>query len=660
MDTTMTVVPPGSTRIHDAFWLPKMETVRTQMIPYQWQALNDLVPGAEPSRCIRNFSLAAKVLAQGRESLAPDETHSGFVFQDSDLYKWLEAVAYTLSWHPDAALEEQADGAISLIASAQMEDGYLDTYYVLTGIEKRFTNLKDNHELYCLGHLVESAVAYAAATGKDRYLQIARRAADCAMKAIGPEEGKIHGYPGHPILEMALVRLFHATGARCYLDFAAYLINERGKEPLFFEEETKLHGNRPSWKDSYLQYQYYQAGMPLRSQKTAQGHAVRALYLYSGMADVARETGDAALLESCRTIYKDISCRQMYVTGNVGQCAHGESFSLDYDLPNALVYGETCAQIALVFLSRRMLQCGIDAAAADCMERALYNGVLSGASLDGTAFFYVNPLEVVPELTKAAFPYTHVKAVRQKWFGCACCPPNFARLLSSLGSYVHTAGSRAGKPLLATHLFIAGSYDVQLDGTAVGVDMESSWPWEGDVQVSFRMKEAREFTYALRRPRSAASCTLMLNGNACPAEEQDGYFFIRRTFRSGDCIRLQMELPVRVLQANPRVREDIGKLCVSRGPIVYCLEETDNGSSLHALSMSRTAPFTATWRTDLLGGVTVLSCPGKRVRLDSWDSGDLYREAAALPEDDVTLTWIPYYAWDNRTPGEMRVWVREH
>lgn len=663
MDKTMTVLPPGSSRITDVFWLPKMETVRTQMIPYQWQALNDLVPGAEPSRCIRNFRLAAKVLEHGKESLAPGETHSGFVFQDSDLYKWLEAVAYTLTWHSDAALEKQADEAVSLIASAQMDDGYIDTFYILTDIEKRFTNLKDNHELYCLGHLVESAVAYAAATGKNAYLDIAGRAVDCAARAIGPGEGQAHGYPGHPILEMALVRLFHATGKKQYLDFAAYLINERGKSPLFFDEETKLHGNGPSWRNTYLEHKYYQADVPLREQKTAEGHAVRALYLYSGMADVARETGDAGLLESCRTLYKDVTTRQMYVTGNVGQCAYGESFSVDYDLPNDLVYGETCAQIALVFLSRRMLQSGLDAAAADTMERALYNGVLSGASLDGTAFFYVNPLEVVPELTRFAHPYTHVKSVRQKWFGCACCPPNFARLVSSLGSYVHTVGAADGKPLLATHLFVAGSYDVSLGGSTVSVELAGGWPWEGNVQATFRMKEPLSFSYALRRPRSAAACTLLLNGTPLRAEERDGYFFIERTFSDGDCIQLCMELPVRVLQAHPLVREDAGKLCVARGPIVYCLEEADNGSALHCLSMSRNAPFTVTWRKDLLGGVTVLSCPGKRVRQDGWGSGALYRDVsatvAAAEEEDVTLTWIPYYAWDNRAPGEMRVWVRE-
>ena len=387
-------------KVGDNFWAARMENVRTKMIPYQWKALNDKIENAAPSYCIRNFKLAAQVVSLGKESLGEDCGHKGFVFQDSDVYKWLEAVAYSLSWHPDKSLEALADSTIDLIESAQMKDGYLDTFYILGNIEKRFTNLKDNHELYCLGHMVESAVAYYTVTGKDKFLTVAQKFVDCVRCHIGKEEGKIHGYPGHPILEMALIRLYEVNHKKEDLELARYFIDERGKEPLFFEQEDNINKNENWWKNSYFNYQYYQAGLPLRAQKRATGHAVRALYLYSGMADVARETGDEELLNICIGLYRNVTTKQMYVTGNVGQCSFGESFSIDYDLPNGLAYGETCAQIALVFLSQRLLRFGLNGKVADCMERALYNGVLSGSSLDGTSFFYVNPLEVVPALTK--------------------------------------------------------------------------------------------------------------------------------------------------------------------------------------------------------------------------------------------------------------------
>ena len=658
MKHSISTLPLNKTTVTDAFWQQRMENVRTKMIPYQWQALNDNIPGAEPSYCIRNFKLAAKVVAKGKASLGADDTHKGFVFQDSDVYKWLEAVAYSLAWHPDKELESLADSTIDLIASAQMPDGYLDTLYILGNIDERFTNLKDNHELYCLGHMVESAVAYYTVTGKDKFLKVAQRFIDCVKEHIGKEEGKIHGYPGHPILEMALIRLYDVTHKDVDLELAKYFIDMRGQQPLFFEEEDKKNQNKNWWKDSYLGYQYYQAGMPLRQQKVAQGHAVRALYLYAGMADVARETDDEELLAACRALYKNITTRQMYITGNVGQCAYGESFSLDYDLPNDLVYGETCAQIALVFLSQRLLKFGLDGHIADIMERVLYNGVLSGASLDGQSFFYVNPLEVVPELTKKAQPYTHVKAERQKWFGCACCPPNFARLVSSIGTYIHTLDTDTDAPTIATHLFIASKADFIIGSTAVTVELSGGWPWEGNINVTFHCKKPVDFTYAIRKPDYVSSYTIKINGKETRPKVKDGYFLFERKFTEGDSISYQMDLPVRLIHANPRVREDVGKVAVMRGPIVYCLEEADNGKDLHLLHLTQEPKFGVTFEAQMLGGVTVLMCTGKRIDTSAWNADELYRDNATLPEKDTPLIWIPYFAWDNRRTGEMRVWIR--
>ncbi|MBR1912959.1 MAG: glycoside hydrolase family 127 protein [Treponema sp.] len=658
MPYTIKTISLDKTSVTDDFWNKRMEIVRTQMIPYQWKALNDQIPGAEPSWCIRNFRLAAQIASGRAQGSVEHSEHKGFVFQDSDLYKWLEAVAYTLAWHHDSELEALADSAIDLIASAQMNDGYLDTFYILNGIEKRFTNLKDNHELYCLGHMVESAVAYYEVTGKNKFLTMARRFTDCAMSHIGAEEGKLHGYPGHPILEMALMRLYAATAERQYLNFASYLINQRGQKPLFFAEETVRCGNKDWWGGSYLGYRYYQADVPLREQTVAEGHAVRALYLYSGMADVARETEDDSLVRSCMALYRNVTSRQMYITGNVGQCAFGESFTLDYDLPNALVYGETCAQIALVFLSQRMLRFGLNGTVADVMERVLYNGVLSGASLDGKSFFYVNPLEVVPELTKKAQPYVHVKAERQKWFSCACCPPNFARLVSSIGSYVHTVDD--AKNLVATHLFIAGRTEFNLGGSAVFIDMESSFPWKGHVKITFHMEKAVTFTYAVRNPSYVHSFALRLNGQECAAEKKDGYLLMHRTFKDGDELEYEMDLQVRVVFANPKVRENIGKAAVMMGPVVYCLEEHDNGKDLHQLRFVGHPDFYVRYEPDLLNGVNVITCKGFRLCTDDWGEDELYSFEHQLKIKDVPLTFIPYYAWNNRGPGEMMVWVHRN
>ena len=634
-------------RIRDPFWFRVREAVRREGIPYQWKALNDEIPGAEPSRCMRNFRIAAGRM-QGE--------HAGFVFQDSDVAKWIEGAAWSLRWHPDPELEKIVDGAIEEVVAAQQPDGYLDTYYIINGLDKRWTNLKDNHELYCAGHLIEAAVAYYLVTGKRILLDAVIRLVDHIDTVLGPEEGKLHGYPGHPVIEMALMKLYQVTGDPKHLNLACYFVNERGRSPLFFEEEDERNRNRFYWKDSYFRYQYYQAGKPVREQEDAEGHAVRAVYLYSGMADVARETGDVSLADACRRLWRSIVSRRMYVTGSIGSSEYGEAFTFDYDLPNATIYGETCAAIGLVFFARRMLSLEPRSEYADVMERALYNGVLSGMQLDGRRFFYVNPLEVLPEASLKDHGKHHVKVERQNWFGCACCPPNIIRLVSSLEDYVASVRGSA----LYIHLYAGGDLEASVNGCPVRLETETSYPWDGRIAVTVRPESPVSFTLNLRVPGWCSAWTLQLNGRPVSPAVTDGYLSLDRLWNPGDRLELSLEMPVSFLSANPRIREDAGKVAVSRGPLVYCLEEADNGGDLHLLRLGEVRPedCRTAWKPEKLEGIVEITTPGLREDAGGW--GDtLYSAGKEIGSSPASLTWIPYYAWANRSPGEMRVWIRK-
>lgn len=637
--------PLDHIQIQDKFWKEYMELVREHVIPYQWEALNDRIQHAEPSYCIRNFRVAAG-LEEGE--------FRGMVFQDSDVYKWLEAVAYSLMWHQDRELEKTADETIDLIAKAQQPDGYLDTYYIINGLEKRFTNLMDNHELYCLGHMTEAAVAYYRATGKRTFLDTAIGYANCVYENLGLEEGKIPGYPGHEVAEMALVALYGITKDERHLKLAKYFIDQRGQEPLFFDEECRKSGNRCYWDDTYMQKQYYQAGKPVRDQDKAEGHAVRAVYLYSGMADVASATEDKELFEACEKLWDNIVSRQMYVTGAIGATAHGEAFSFDYDLPNDTAYAETCAAIGLIFFARRMFEITKDSKYTDVMERALFNGVISGMSLDGRKFFYVNPLEVYPEACEKDYHKKHVKPERQKWFGCACCPPNVARLLSSIGSYAFSASQTA----VYMNLFMGGEMDMVLNGNKNRFCIETQYPWKNTVKITVSNEQDTTFTYAVRIPGWCEDFVLTVNGEKTQYTVEKGYAVLNRLWKNGDEICLTMDMPPVLVEANPNVREDIGKVAVMRGPVVYCLEEADNGASLQEIYLEKEPVFTEEFEENLLKGVVTLKTRGKRVSREGWKETALYRPYKGSSYQTQELKFIPYYAWTNRTPGEMLVWVR--
>jgi DUF1680 family protein len=643
--------------IKDSFWSPFMERVRTKVIPYQWKALNDRIPGAEPSYCIRNFKLAAELTHPELDYGIPkDAGFGGMVFQDSDLAKWIEAAAYSLAWHPDRELEQTIDETIDIICHAQQDDGYLNTYYIINGLEKRFTNLRDNHELYCLGHFIEAAAAYYETAGKRKLLDAMIRYVDCVDRYIDPEKEKLHGYPGHEIAEMAFVRLYEVTGDEKHLKLAKYFIDERGKRPYYFAEEERRRNPDKAPEATVEQYHYHQAHKPVREQTEAVGHAVRAVYLYSGMADVTRLTGDGGLLKACEDIWGNIVKRQMYITGAVGQSVHGEAFTFDYDLPNDTVYGETCAAIGLAFFARRMASIRPRGVYGDVLERALFNGIISGMSLAGDAFFYVNPLEVFPGSCLKDRSLGHVKFERQKWFACACCPPNLVRIIASLGAYVHSIKGNS----VYTHLFTGSETRVLVGGKNVSVKIETRYPWEGSVNISFTMEgSGAAFTYGFRIPGWCKTYAVTLNGKDAAYTIRDGYALMNREWRSSDTITVLFDMPVSFVEANPRVREAAGKTALMRGPVVYCLEEADNGTELFKIRTGHPDPKDVNVRfdEDLLEGVTTVSFKGRKLK--DWEGDDLYCNTADAVYEETNLTWIPYYAWANRKSGEMLVWVHK-
>lgn len=626
----------ADTQVNGGFARDVQQMVREKVLPYQYRALRDENPGAEKSGAWENFRRAAAGETSG---------HYGFVFQDSDMAKWLEAAAYSLALCPDAQLEQRCDEAIDMIEKAQMPDGYLDTYYQLTDITKRWTNLCDHHELYCAGHMLEAAVAYAEATGKEKLLDVMRRVIRHIRTVIGPEEGKLHGYPGHEEIELALEHLYAYDGDKDALALARYFIDERGKEPLFFEQE-ELRRGKPSRRSvrSAFAYHYFQADKPVREQKKMRGHSVRAMYLLSGMLDVARETNDEELFEASRTLLKNTVEQRMYITGGVGSSDHGEAFTFDYDLPNDTVYAETCASIALIFACRRMLQCEPNGAWADVMERALYNTCMAGMALDGEHFFYVNPLEVNPEASEYDPGKFHVLPVRPRWYGCACCPPNLARLLLSLSSYQYVCGERD----IYANLYLDGEATLRLAQGEKHLTMRTNYPSDGRVELTL---EEGDYCVHLHLPDWCRSYSV-----SHPYEVQDGYVCVSGPFKAGETIVFDMQMQPERNWVDLRVRDNVGRVALSYGPVVYCLEQADNGAQLQNLILPRNAAIETHIDAALLGGTRVLMAQGKRL---TQPPRALYTQENPTRMEEAELTFIPYYKWANRGENEMSVFARE-
>jgi len=628
--------------IEDPFWTPRLETNRTATLPTEYE------------QCRVTGRIDA-----WRLDWKPGDPNPPHHFWDSDIAKWIEAAGYSLATHPDSALEERVDAVIDLIAAAQQPDGYLNIHFTVVEPENRWRNLRDMHELYCAGHLIEAAVAYYQGTGKRTLLDVLCRYADYIASVFGPGPGQKRGYPGHEEIELALVKLYRATGERRYLDLATFFIDERGTQPHYYDIEARERGDDPAaWRLG--RYDYNQSHLPVRRQETAEGHAVRAMYLYSGMADVAAETGDETLVAACRRLWENVTTRRMYVTGGIGSSATGERFTYDYDLPNDLAYTETCAAIGLVFWAHRMVQLEADARYADIMERALYNGALSGISLDGKRFFYANPLEVDPvamERRTDLYRGAVVTPTRQEWFGCACCPPNIARLLASLGAYAYSVDEAARAAYV--HLYAGGRASLSLGGGTVELEQATRYPWEGEVRLAVRAEGQAPFALALRIPGWCRNASLAVNGEPLETAPllRRGYAWIERAWRSGDVVTLSLPMPVERIEAHPAVHEDAGRAALQRGPVVYCLEEVDNGPHLRDVVLPRDTPLDVTYDPDLLGGVVVIRGQGWRRDPAAW-GGDLYRPAGSLTKA-MTVTAIPYYAWANRALGEMLVWLRE-
>lgn len=618
----------------DGFIGKYQKLIKETVIPYQYTVLCDKAPDAEKSHVIQNFLNAAKAI-KGEDV---GDGFYGMVFQDSDAAKWLEAAAYSLSVIPDSELEKTADELIDIIAAAQDKDGYLNTYFTIKDRDKRWTNLLEGHELYCSGHFIEAACAYYEATGKRKLLDVMLKNVQHIYNHFITE--KHEGFPGHPEIELALMKMYRCTGEKICLDLAEHFINTRGCDPDFYKKE-KASRDWTVWGNNAEDNNYQQSGKPVREQTEATGHAVRAVYLYTGMADLAAENGDKELFDACKKLWNNIAERKMYITGGIGSTVIGEAFTTDYDLPNDTAYAETCASIGLMFFASRMLENEVKSEYADVMERAFYNTVLAGMQLDGKRFFYVNPLECVPGISGCTATHWHTLTQRPGWYACACCPPNVARLISSFGKYAYGENEDTAY----CHLFAAGNVEFN---NGIKLTCETNYPY--DFTVTYKIEKGGKI--AVRIPGWSKEYTLTHNGNIVNGTE-NGYAFI--TAADGDTIVLTLDSTPRYIYASPKIPELTGCTAVFRGPLVYCFEGADNGGDVLSLSLVRGGKITVSGKCrNLPDNIVSLTLPALR----TLPSDSLYSYEPPV-EQDCNATAIPYYAWCNRGENQMRVWMTE-
>lgn len=644
-------------KVTSDFWKRYRELVVKEVLPYQWKVMNDeadISISEDPqnngqdknSHAIANLKIAAGQM---------EGHHYGFPFQDTDVYKWLEAAAYSFGYHPNPDLQKITDNLIDLIADAQDDDGYLSTYFQIDAPERKFKRLQQSHELYTMGHYIEAGVAYYQETGNKKALDIATRMADCIDRNFGLEEGKIPGYDGHPEIEFALARLYEETNEKRYLDLAHYFLTQRGQDPAFFENQIKEDGDSPErdlipgMRD--FKREYYLAAEPIKDQEVPHGHAVRVVYLCTGMAYVARYTGDKDLLAACDRFWNDIVKRQMYITGNIGQTTTGEAFTYDYDLPNDTDYGETCASVGMSFFARQMLNIHAKGEYADVLEKELFNGALSGMALDGKHFFYVNPLEADPVASKGNPGKSHVLTHRADWFGCACCPANLARLIASVDEYLYTVNDDT----ILSHQFISNEAEFD-DG--IKISQTNHFPWSGDIHYEITNSEGKAFKLGIRIPNWSANFELEINGVSTTLPLNDGFIYVDVDVESL-VIDLKLDMDVKVMRASNRVNDDFGKVAIQRGPIVYAAEGTDNEAPLSLYEVATDAKTDYHFDESLLDGVGVVNVSAKLQKADSKDA-PLYVDASEqVDSTDAELTMVPYYAWANRENGKMRVWLNK-
>lgn len=629
------LLPMNQVHIRDGFWSERQRLMTDVTIPYMEKILRDEVVGAEKSHAISNFRMAA-----GEEQ----GEFYGMVFQDSDVAKWLEAATYSLYLKPDPALEKRVDDMIALIARVQQADGYLNTYFTVKEPENRWANLLECHELYCAGHFLEAAAAMAQVLGKKELLEIGIRLADHIVDRFWDREG----IPGHQEIEIGLERMYEVTGNRKYLDMAVRFLDRRGQDPDWFRKNTPPHPEHQygGYDIPAEDHEYNQTDVPVREQTHARGHAVRQLYMLTAMAQAADETEDEALRTACIRMAEHICRRQIYVTGAVGSSPYHEAFTVDMDLPSDRCYGETCASVAMTFFASRMLALQDDPAYGDLMELELYNAALAGMQLDGTRFFYVNPLSVDPRISGKVPGYEHVLPQRPGWYACACCPPNLARLISSLGGYLWSENGQR----VSIHLWIGNEADLP----QARIVTESEYPWQASIRFTVREVRQKRFVLRIRVPKRVDDIRTVLNGKPVAVSVRNGYLELDKEWVPGDTLEITGEMKTTRLYPDPCVHDCAGKIAIARGPIVYCAESVDNGKELSALILPDDGKISALpYEPDLLNGVIPLNAEGFR----EIPGEELYGELPSEREK-VSIRLVPYYAWANRGLNEMKVWLR--
>lgn len=627
--------------ITDSLFGHYIKKVSDVMLEYQWKILNDDAADTDPTGCIQNFRIAAG-LSEGERV--------GVVFQDTDLYKWIESAAYCIACGVKKDFEEKIDEVVDVLEMAQEEDGYLNTYFQVKEPDGKWTNLVEGHELYTSGHMIEAAVAYTQATGKDKFLKIAIKNADLICRIFGNKKGQIQGVPGHEEIELSLVKLYHMTGDRKYLIQADYFVRQRGQAPNYLQKEIDSR-KKPQFFPEFSNYSmiYAQADKPPIQQTEAEGHAVRATYLYSAMTDLALLEKDLEMEKACDALWESMVNRRMYITGGIGSSGFLECFTTDYDLPNTTNYCETCASVGVMMFGQRMAALKKDASYYDTVERALYNTILAAMNLEGNRYFYVNPLEMVPEFCTADTYMNHVKPIRQKWFNVACCPPNLARTLASLGQYIYSTDEDS----IYINQFITSNARLSLNDSEVMIDVSSALLQEG--RISIKCKSEKGLKIKIRIPLYAKDPELIVDGKRTVMDKERNYAKLKLS-KGEHSIVFELNTTPKFVAANQKVRVDVGKVAIVNGPMVYCLEEADNGSNLSSIFVSPSAILGKDKPLDRFPGeVPVFQYEGTRVEnIDTTDDA-LYREAGFVKRP-VKIRAVPYAFWNNRGIGEMKVW----
>jgi uncharacterized protein len=607
--------------ITDSFWKPTLDKVATttlQACIYQTEVKTPR---------IRNFEKVAR---------GKNEKHEGIFYDDSDVFKALEAIAYSLKNHPNPEMEKKADEWIDKIAAAQLPDGYINTYYSLGRMDERWSDMS-MHEDYNGGHLIEAAVAYYQVTGKRKLLDVAIKFADHFDSLFGP--GKKHWVTGHQELELALVKLYNTTKNKKYLDLSYWLLEERGHK----------YAKGYTWTD-WRDTAYAQDVVPVREQTEITGHAVRAMYMYTGAADVAALTGDEGYMKAMKTVWEDVVYRNLYVTGGIGSSGSNEGFGTDYELPNEQAYCETCASVGMVYWNQRMNLLTGDSKFIDVLERSLYNGARDGLSLNGDRFFYGNPLA------------SDGRHNRREWFGTACCPANIARLVSSLGDYIYGFSDKG----IWVNLYIGSNTIAKIGKAEVPLNMETNYPWDGTIKITVNPKSKSKFAMNLRIPgwaqgeavpgdlfvfedKTKTNFTISVNGKPVSYKMENGYAVVEREWRKGDVVDFNLPMEVKRIVSRPEVKQDIDRVALQRGPLVYCVEGADNNNQAWNLILPDQATFQTIYQKDLLEGITTIQFDAPTVQIS--DDGQSVRTEVKK------ITAIPYYSWCNRGQNQMQVWL---